>query len=355
MPLHDLVSSTVAISRLPTDEVLRILESMPIHDAAPWNAILGSYLRDGDRLSAYRLFDRMPLRNLISWNTLLTASIEEGSSPLERIFHSMPKRNSVSWNALLAAYAQRGQMSQAANVLDLMPERSVVSWTVMILACCACVDSATWMLQSMPAHSLVTWTTMLAVYAQLGHPDRAKILFDKMPYRDLVCWNTLIAAYGHGGEVDLVPRVFDLMPMRDLIAWSACIAANSCCGRLWDSFSLFWAMVLQGIAPNEVVLQCILSCCSHAGDLDAGIHCFRSMIVDHALDLSKEHYSCIVDLLGRAGQLGPARDLLEHMPFVPDVEWTSLTIHHYSSHTWRAGKWSLILPPGQIVLDAAFA
>ncbi|KAL0456743.1 UNVERIFIED_CONTAM: Pentatricopeptide repeat-containing protein, mitochondrial [Sesamum latifolium] len=53
--------------------------------------------------------------------------------------------------------------------------------------------------------------------------------------------------------------------------------------------------------------------------VDKGIEIFNSMVNDHSVEPSAEHYSCIVDMLGRAGRLKEAEELLYQIPGGPGI------------------------------------
>lgn len=56
-----------------------------------------------------------------------------------------------------------------------------------------------------------------------------------------------------------------------------------------------------------------------------GCNFFQSMVEEYKLQPQVEHYTCMVDLLGRAGHLSQAYDLVMDMPCEPDDRiWGSL-------------------------------
>ncbi|QHN91743.1 Pentatricopeptide repeat-containing protein [Arachis hypogaea] len=68
-----------------------------------------------------------------------------------------------------------------------------------------------------------------------------------------------------------------------------------------------------------------LRACAHMGYLDRGLHYFRKMQNHYGLDRQMEHYSCMVDLLGRFRQVNEALKLIQSMPFeADDVIWRTL-------------------------------
>ncbi|MCI43927.1 pentatricopeptide repeat-containing protein, partial [Trifolium medium] len=56
-----------------------------------------------------------------------------------------------------------------------------------------------------------------------------------------------------------------------------------------------------------------------------GYHYFDMMVSTFRISPDVEHYSCMVDLLGRRGLLGEAMSLIKKMPIKPDVVvWSAL-------------------------------
>lgn len=69
----------------------------------------------------------------------------------------------------------------------------------------------------------------------------------------------------------------------------------------------------------------VLSACSHAGLVDRGMEYFYLMNQDYGITANSRHYTCMVDLLGRAGRLDEAKKLIRSMPFEPDAAtWGAL-------------------------------
>jgi pentatricopeptide repeat protein len=70
---------------------------------------------------------------------------------------------------------------------------------------------------------------------------------------------------------------------------------------------------------NDATFVCLLSACSHASLVDEGLSYFDSMASVYSISATVEHYACIVDLLGCSGHLQEALDLIQTMPFQPNV------------------------------------
>lgn len=62
----------------------------------------------------------------------------------------------------------------------------------------------------------------------------------------------------------------------------------------------------------------LFTACSHGGLLDRGKEYFGMMRMEFDLRPGLEHYTCMVDLLGRVGQVEEAEKLIMEMEIKPD-------------------------------------
>ncbi|BAT82134.1 hypothetical protein VIGAN_03209600 [Vigna angularis var. angularis] len=119
--------------------------------------------------------------------------------------------------------------------------------------------------------------------------------------------------------------MFEKAPKRDFVTWSAMICAYAYHGLGEEAIKLFEEMQLLNVKPNNTVFISVLRACAHMGYVDRGLHYFQEMLSHYGLDPHMEHYSCMVDLLGRSGQVNEALKLIESMPFeADDVIWRTL-------------------------------
>ncbi|EFJ33509.1 hypothetical protein SELMODRAFT_84288 [Selaginella moellendorffii] len=307
-----------------------VFDRIPEKDVVSWNALLAGYAQNGHFGRAKEVFETMPGRRLSSWNAILAASSEEGGLVLAKsVFESMPEWNLVSTTAMLTAYAQNKHLDQAKFMFDRMPEKNIVSWTAMVsgYAQNGSLGLAKSLFDVMPERNLVSWTAMLAAFAQSKRYDKAKALFDSMPDRNAISWNVMLNVYSCSGMLGEAKSLFSAMEESNLISWNLMLAAYSENGDLDQAKGLFerMPMVADGFDPDEVGVMNILSGCSHAGDVATGHSFFVSMIRDYELKPSKQHYSCVIDLLGRAGYLGDAREVIANMPYAPEArDWSCL-------------------------------
>ncbi|KDP45587.1 hypothetical protein JCGZ_17194 [Jatropha curcas] len=81
----------------------------------------------------------------------------------------------------------------------------------------------------------------------------------------------------------------------------------------------------MNVPPDSATMVAILSACSHAGKVEEGIKIFDSMFDTHGIVPQLDHYACMVDILGRAGRVVEAKELINRMPMQPDsVVWSAL-------------------------------
>ncbi|CAK9174893.1 unnamed protein product, partial [Ilex paraguariensis] len=105
---------------------------------------------------------------------------------------------------------------------------------------------------------------------------------------------------------------------KNVVSWSAMIAAYGCHGRGQEALELFPMMLRSGIAPNRITFVSLLYACSHSGLVGEGLQFFSLMREGYCLMPDVKHYTCMVDLLGRAGKLDEALNLIEKMTVEKD-------------------------------------
>lgn len=102
------------------------------------------------------------------------------------------------------------------------------------------------------------------------------------------------------------------MKNRDVVSYSSMIGAHADHGNPTEALDLFHTMLQKGIHPNAVTFVTILGLCSHNGLVDEACLYFDMMFRVYKIKPSVEHYTSLVDLLGRAGQLERAYRILSH-------------------------------------------
>jgi hypothetical protein len=80
-----------------------------------------------------------------------------------------------------------------------------------------------------------------------------------------------------------------------------------------SAIRVFETMLHQGVRPDGIAFLGVLSACSHAGLIQDGLKYFLAMTKDYRIDPCPQHLACLVDLLGRAGRVQDAYNVLLNM------------------------------------------
>ena len=92
---------------------------------------------------------------------------------------------------------------------------------------------------------------------------------------------------------------FEKIPDRDIVTWNAVLGGCAQNGL--------------GIFPNKINFLGVLCACGHAGFLDKGWAYFNFMSECYGIIPLVYHYTCMVDLHGRAGRISEAVALIQNI------------------------------------------
>lgn len=173
--------------------------------------------------------------------------------------------------------------------------------------------------------------TGLAACAHLGALCQGKWIHEYVKKRkglnsDVFIGTALVDMYAKCGCIDLAVEAFEGMPKRNVVSWSAMIGAFGVHGYATEaSFCLERMQVDDGIRPDAIALLAVLTACTHAGLLEKGKNLLYNMKAQYGVVPKYEHYSCVIDLLCKAGQLSEAIELIRRMPMKPRASvWGAL-------------------------------
>ncbi|KAL8463363.1 hypothetical protein ACS0TY_033379 [Phlomoides rotata] len=221
-----------------------------------------------------------------------------------KVFEECPNLDIPSYTSLMTAYAQSGQGEEAFKLylklldMDMKPDSFV----------CSCLLNA---------------CANLSAYEQ-GKQMHVHVL--KMGFMsDVFAGNSLVNMYAKCGSIDEAGQAFYEVPERSVVSWSAMIGGLAQHGHGKVALHLFDNMLKDGITPNYITLVSVLSACNHAGLVDEAQRYFEMMEDQFGIERTQEHYACMIDVLGRAGKLDKAMDLVNNMPFEANgAIWGSL-------------------------------
>ncbi|XP_057833495.2 pentatricopeptide repeat-containing protein At2g03880, mitochondrial [Cryptomeria japonica] len=317
------------------EDARKVFDKMPERDYFSWNAMIAAYTRQGIAREALELFHLMPGEgiqpNQFTFSSILPACSDLAS--LERIHEKIIKSgielDMVVESALVDMYAKFGCIESARNLFDKMSHRDDVSWMVMIAGYVqnGWAEEALKLYQVMRLTGLKlnsnTFASILPACAYLGTLEQGIEIHEEIirsgVESDVYVGSALVDMYAKCGSIKKAREVFDKMPRQDVVSWTAMIAGYAVHGCAEEALILFQEMKDSGVRPNHVTLLCVLSACCHAGLVDEGYKHFNNMRGYYRITPRMEHYRCMVDLLGRAGQLEEAQDFINRMPIEPDA------------------------------------
>lgn len=216
-----------------------------------------------------------------------------------KVFEELSYKDIISWNALISGYAQNGQCHEALQtflsaIMESQPNQ--FSFGSVLCAIGAAEDIS-------------------MRHGQRCHSHLIKLGINTDP----IVSGALLDMYAKRGSIDESRRVFSETPQRSQVAWTAIISAYSRHGDYDSVMSLFNDMEKEGVRPDSITFLAVLTACSRKGMVDMGHQIFDSMVKDHLIEPSSEIYSCMVDMLGRAGRLEEAKEFVGRLPQGPGL------------------------------------
>ncbi|XP_077221222.1 pentatricopeptide repeat (PPR) superfamily protein [Tasmannia lanceolata] len=279
----------------------KVLRSNPIPEPK-WelpvkNALITLYWKCGKVDNARRIFDEMLEKDLVSWNAILSGYVTLGRiSDAQKIFEAMPERSLLAWTVMISGFAQNGLGEDGLKLFNRMRVEGVepcdFAFAAAIIAC--------------------------AGLGALEHGRQLHAQLVRCGFNSSVSTgNALVTMYARCGVVEDAHYVFLTMPYIDSVSWNAMIAALGQHGHGAQALELFDRMLREDISPDRITFLTILSACSHAGLVQEGCKYFELMESVYGISPGADHYAHFIDLLGRAGLVSKAKDVIESMPFEP--------------------------------------
>ncbi|EEF38603.1 putative pentatricopeptide repeat-containing protein At3g11460, mitochondrial [Ricinus communis] len=236
---------------------------------------------------------------------------------------------------LVSAYASCTQMRQAALLFSFTNRQTTFLFNSLIRAYASLnlfSHSLSFFRRMLDACKPIDRHTLPSVLkscaglsaVRLGQQVHGILLINGLAF-DLANSNALINMYAKCGNLAGARKVFDRMPARNEVSWATMMAGYGMHGKGGEVLVLFNRMVEEGSSVDAVCLTAVLSACSHGGMVEKGAEYFGMMEERFGVKPSLEHYTCMVDMLGRAGRVEEAEELVMRMEIKPDeVLWAAL-------------------------------
>ncbi|KAF8379755.1 hypothetical protein HHK36_029204 [Tetracentron sinense] len=284
--------------------IVRGLQSNPFVGGA----VVEMYCRCGDLVAAQMAFEEVIGRDTATWNALISGyarcnQIEGVHKLLQEMEVDGIDSNIYTWNGIIAGHVENGHHESALQLFsnlktsNLKPDIYTIGIILPSCSKLATIERG----KQVHAHSIRCGydtdvhigVSLVDMYAKCGSVKHAQLAYNRILKPNLVSQNAMLAGYamhGHGVE----------------------------------GIAFFREMLVDGIKPDAVTFLSVLSSCVHAGSVEIG-HEYFGLMSHYNVEPTLKHYTCMVDLLSRTGQLIKAYELIDKMPVEPDpVIWGAL-------------------------------
>ncbi|KAL6207725.1 hypothetical protein ACLB2K_018679 [Fragaria x ananassa] len=342
------------------------------------NAILDMYAKCGRVGEASRMFGVMPAKNIITWNAMIAGYTVEGNGERALVlFRKMQELGEVPdeytitstlkacsglgaigqgsqihsalitrgflcsvrttiAGALVDMYVKCRHLTEAQRVFDQVEQKNLISWSALILGYAQECNLTQAMdlfgkLRASLCHQVdgFVLSSLMGVFADFALVEQGRQIHaftTKIPSgSDISVFNSILDMYLKCGLTDEAERLFNETPLRNVISWTIMITGYGKHGLGKKAMHLFNQMQLEEIEPDGVTYLAVLSACSHSGLIQECQYYFSRLCHDKRIKKTVEHYACMVDLLGRAGRVKEAKNLIDSMLLKPNIGiWQTL-------------------------------
>ncbi|KAJ0816420.1 putative tetratricopeptide-like helical domain superfamily [Helianthus annuus] len=323
----------------------KIYSSMSVKSVASTNALIGGFVVQNSVTLAISLFKDMLYGGLLNPSEVTLASLLDGCNEPSKLTLGRQIHNFVikygfsSYDdeflavSLLGMYFNTRVPADALVVYSELPDpKSTVMWTAVLsgLAQNDCSDNALEIYQEMRRNNIMpdqaTFVSVLKACAALaslqdGHVVHSLVFHTGFDSDELTC-SALVDMYAKCGDITSASQVFnEIINKKDVITWNSMIVGYAKNGYAEDALRIFNEMSesKSNIKPDDITFLGVLTACSHAGKVTEGRCIFNSMINHYKIEPRMDHISCMIDLLGRWGNLTEAEEIINKLEFKPNA------------------------------------
>ncbi|CAH8391255.1 unnamed protein product [Eruca vesicaria subsp. sativa] len=332
------------------EDAQKVFDELPERDdSVLWNALVIGYSQIFKFEEGLRVFSQMREEGVgLSRHTItgvLSAFTVSGDLENGRLVHGLAVKTGfdsgvVVSNALIDMYGKSRWLEEAVKIFEGMDdERDIFTWNSVLCVhdYCGDHDGALAMFKRMICSGirpdLVTLTTILPTCGRLAALNQGREIHGYMIVNGLLnrnsndefINNSLMDMYAKCGDMRDAQTVFDSMRNKDSASWNIMINGYGVqsCGKL--ALDMFSRMCEAGVRPDEITFVGLLQACNHSGFLSDGRRFLAQMETVYNVIPTSDHYSCVIDMLGRAGKLQEAYKLAVTMPVEDNpVVWRSI-------------------------------
>ncbi|KAJ8636138.1 hypothetical protein MRB53_010405 [Persea americana] len=311
-----------------------LFSDMNGYDLASCNAMIAGYVTNGENIKALSLFSSINKRGDRLNQFMLATAIKACSCLVGLEQGKQLHAHSVKLgfdsdlcisSGILDLYLKCGDTRDAYVVFGDISEPDEVAWTSMISGCVENGDDEYALLLYHQMRLLgvlpdeFTFATLIKACSCLAALEHGKQIHANAIKFDLVSdtfvGTSIIDMYAKCGCVEESYQLFKRIGVRSIASWNAMVMGFAQHGNAEEALHIFQMMRHLGVQPDGITFIGVLSACSHSGLVSEAYMYFGLMYKDYGIKPEIEHYSCLVDVLSRAGLVDEAEKLIDSMPF----------------------------------------
>ncbi|XP_030474989.1 pentatricopeptide repeat-containing protein At5g65570 [Syzygium oleosum] len=338
-------------------------------DVVLLTALIVGYVQHGEDFKAREVFSDM-IRKGVKPNEFTLASTLIGcanSADLKsgKLIHACIVKTGfdhaiASQTSLLTMYSKCGIIDDSFKVFNDLANPNLVTWTSLIVGLVQngreeiALLKFREMLQNSVNPNSFTLSSVLRACSSLAMLETGKQIHAVLTKHGLVrnayAGVALIDLYGKCGMAEMARSVFDRLIDIDMVSMNSMIYSYAVNGLGREALGLYNRMKDLKLEQNQVTFVAVLLACSNAGLVEEGRQIFSYLRDSCETELTRDHYACMVDLLGRSGRLEEAEMLVTQINNPDLVVWRTLLsacrVHGDVKIAERAMKKVLELVPG---------
>ncbi|GMI84974.1 hypothetical protein like AT4G20770 [Hibiscus trionum] len=319
----------------------QMFDNMSCPSVISWNAMISGYSQNEDHIEAIDFFREMQFQSVKPDRTTVTVILgscagmdflEGGKQVHAALQKAALHTDNYVASGLIGMYSKCGKTEIAGHIFSSLPMLDIVCWNSMIagLTLNSLNNEAFMLFKQIQCGRMspteFSYATVLNCCTKLsslfqGRQIHSQIVKDGYE-SDVFVGTALVDMYCKCGDIDEARKHFDMMPVRNVVTWNEMIHGYAQNGRGDEAVCLYEDMIASGVKPDCITFISVLTACSHSGLVDQGFRIFNSMRSEHGVDPELDHYTCIIDCLGRAGHFHDVELLMEQIPYKDDpVVW----------------------------------
>lgn len=322
-----------------------LFETMTERDLVSWNTMIGGFAVQGYGDDSFQLFKKMTREGIIpdcyTLGSILRVCV--GPNGIIKVcqVHGLIiqlgfELRHMLTGSLVDAYAKCGSLQCASQVYKSLQRKDLVSCTALITGYVRenkCNRDALDLFKEIFSMQVVVdniiLCSMLNICANLAELNLGRqihaIAIKCQSGNDIAMGNAVIDMYSKSGKIEDANKVFSEMVEKNVVTWTTLIDGYGKHGYGHEAIALFKKMENEGFKPNDITFLSLLFACSHTGLFGEGSELFHRMVEKYNIFPRPEHFSCMVDLYARGGQLEAAYNLIHEMESKPTSSvWGSL-------------------------------